>query len=669
MKCYAGCGTILPAGGKFRHKGHILADFHGGSRNPENIRIICETCNLTMRTEHMFDWMKSYSRYPPTPDPAFISHKFDKNAVIKPIKYQHREIRYNIVTNIFSNTPVKGIIDAATGSGKTSMCIEGVGKFLPGKLLLWITGFKRVLESQFTMLNIKSWKDAGFIPRETSIQGKRALKFCESFPGTCIIHTTIATALKDSNYRKICHDPRFLGFVIDESHHSDAPETSKMLLEMTSLPTCEIAIGLSATHISTPTTKKIFGETPFLASYTLMEAWRDGVIREVKIQCCMLQKDEKESSKDSPTSVTLFNKINNKKVLLKNLKSIIDSTQTKKGILWCDWRSEADKWGRYLSDKLSKDDRYKQIQIYIDHTEKGEKESSEIGRIFRESDGNAIMIAAQKYAEGVDIKHLDFAGVISGNINSSDRIYLQRVGRILRYEGRPGPAIFCNFAVTTDLDDYTKKMRSVFIDFYHGAKEMLGPTNDLDFYERVHFTSGNRIECTNGRKNAGEVTIMFEFLDDMHVIEIFEKQDAEFVAEMLYKTGHGISFNDIKELLRNMGIKSPAEAQKFLNNCSVDEFPKICKWWDIAKFLPMDYTKLLDLDDSGCYQTLAEAKSALKKLEKTLSLNELKLPWNEKYKLLLAIDSKLPLNWQNVYNINNVKEYWNPDIEMLKKKY
>lgn len=659
MRCFAGCGAILPDN-SFTHKGHVISRYDGGTTSQDNIRLICETCNLQMETDNMYAWMKKFRRKPPYRDKGYSEYRVSKKDMPKLTKFEKREIRDKITNRILGKLPVVGIISACTGAGKTAMCVEGIGRHLRGKILIWVTEYTRIVESQFTPYNIASWKHAGFIPENTAVIGKRALKYCAGFPGTCIIYTTIDTAVK--YYRKVCYDRRFLGFVIDESHHISGEETFKMLAEMKSRESCKIALGLSATHLDTEKTRQLFGEDPFLVDYTLLEGWRDGVIREIKIQCCMLKKKAEGREKEE----SLFGQIENPEVMVQNLKKVVRASETRKGVLWCERIEDANRWYRLIKTEMKKDEEFSEMEVMMDHTRMSEKKATDKQVRFAKLRENGIMVTAQKYSEGVDIKRLDFAGVVSVNANTSERLYLQRVGRLLRNEGREGPAVFCNFAVVGGLSEYVDQMRELFIDYYHGVKKKVVAVEGEE-RERIYFSSGsNSIECVSLNNEKKEARVMFEFLDDLHVVEIFEKRDAEFVAEMLYNTGRGISFDEIKKVLRESGITDPAEAQKFFNKCGPEMHPKIGKWWDIAKYLPMDYTKLLDLDNSGCYPTIQEAKKALMKVETLMTVEQIKMiHWNDRYQAAIKIDGKLPKDWRGMYKIDDPKEYWDPDIEKI----
>jgi superfamily II DNA or RNA helicase len=642
--CFAGCGAILSQSSGYSQRGHVKSRYSGGSDDLQNLRLVCGTCNLQMGTMNMFEWMKKYNRTPPIEDDDFNEFECEP---LEFIEFHQRELRYN-VSKIFEKLPVKGIINACTGSGKTAMCIEGIGRHIRGKICLWITEYKRILESQFTPYNIASWKAAKFVPKETAFLSKHALKECEQFPDTCIIFTTIDTARV--HYKKIINDPRFLGFIIDESHHSDGARTSGMLEDMKN---CDIVLGLSATHLDTSRTRNIFGEQPYLVDYSLLEGWQDGIIREVKIMCCMLKKTiptNKEGVKNS-----LYDRIENPDILITNIEKILDQTTSRKGLLWCERQDDADKWYELLKNHFDSED----MGIYIDHTGLSDKNNDIHQYSFMNAESNAIMITAQKYGEGVDIKNLDFAGVITENPDASERIYLQRVGRLLRKEGREGSGIFCNFSVTIDLETYTERMRDLFINYYNGVKRKLTEVKYSGSSKEKTKITKNQVVVENS-----SVSIIFEFLDEVHVTEIFER-DAEFAADLLCNTGKGVSFVEIKNTLRILGIKDPPSAQVFFNNCK-EAYPKIGRWWDIAKFLPMDYTKLLDLDNSGYYQTLQEAKVALSQAEKKLTLQQINLlHWTDRYNEMRKIDPKLPVDWQGLYKLTDTKQYWDPDIEKI----
>jgi superfamily II DNA or RNA helicase len=611
----------------------------------------------------MFTWMKRFGRVPPYSDPDFNRHEFSEDLKPELTVFEPRELRKKVI-DCLSRLPIRGIINACTGSGKTAMCIEGLGVHLRGKILLWITEFNVVLDSQFTPYNVASWKAAHFIPRETVILDKNALANCKYFPDTCIIYTTIDTAF--NHYEKISSDPRFLGFVLDESHHISGDKTFDMIKNMRS-NICQVAVGLSATHTSENNlhkTLETFGANPYLVDYTLMEGWRDGIIREVKVMMCNIERID--TGGGGGDDDTLYSHVKNRETLIDNLKLILEQTTTCKGIIWCEHIKEANAWYNYIRDALAGS--HPEIRVYIDHTEVRESETIKSYNEFTKARQDAIMITAQKYGEGADIRNLDFAGTISAKESYSEHVFLQRVGRLLRKEGRSGPALYCNFAVTSSLDEYTSQMRNLMLEYFKGVRRYaVVPDNDAYRTYRGGIVCGEKtIECV--LDSDGNKRLIFEFLDGVQIADIF-KNDAKFAADMMYDTGSGLSFDEIKAVLREHDIRTPEDAQIFFGSCGAD-YPKIAKWWDIAKYLVMDYTDLLDLDNSQCYKTLEEAQIALRKLEKYLTDEYLdpKCDWSIRYRFLVSLDPKLPIDWQGIYKIYSEAKYWNPNIKKLKRK-
>lgn len=57
------CCQIEPISARNKHFGHIIAEAEGGSATVDNLRPVCASCNLRMRTQNMYDFMVAES-YP-----------------------------------------------------------------------------------------------------------------------------------------------------------------------------------------------------------------------------------------------------------------------------------------------------------------------------------------------------------------------------------------------------------------------------------------------------------------------------------------------------------------------------------------------------------------------------------------------------------------------------
>ncbi len=55
--------------------GHILAESKGGTLDVENLRPLCISCNSSMRTTHMFEFMINNCMKPPINDSHFEAYK------------------------------------------------------------------------------------------------------------------------------------------------------------------------------------------------------------------------------------------------------------------------------------------------------------------------------------------------------------------------------------------------------------------------------------------------------------------------------------------------------------------------------------------------------------------------------------------------------------------
>ena len=103
-ECYVGCAGLISMD-NFQC-GHIQAESKGGDTDIDNLRPICDTCNQSMGTENMLDYMKKYKLKCPYDDELFKNHKL-VNKSKKAIQKQSIDIQIN---NIFEYTNKTDII-------------------------------------------------------------------------------------------------------------------------------------------------------------------------------------------------------------------------------------------------------------------------------------------------------------------------------------------------------------------------------------------------------------------------------------------------------------------------------------------------------------------------------------------------------------------------------
>lgn len=642
--CYAGCGAIInrdqvsyTRGDIIKYslnwdRSHVLSRKDGGHNDIENLRPMCQTCNRRMGAEHAFEYMKRTHKIPPIRDPAFENYQYDGPKII-PRKFNQREIR-TLTVNRLSQLPIKGMIFAATGSGKTAMVIEGLGKHLPGSILLWITDRVHILESQFTDENIFSWRQAGFIDG-VSILNKNHLKMSVEFPNTCIITTTMASARK--YHEKITNDKRFIGVVFDECHCDVNGDESYDMLEKLA-PKSQIMLGLTATPFVNARTTNLFGDGTkinYILDYSMMEAMRDGVIRVPKLKYVRVKSDVPGNPR--------FDNISNKGETIGHLSEIIFESVSRKGIIWCDTVSEAEKWHKYFQQNIS------DIEFVIDHSQVSAK-NKDVFQRFVNARSDMVMIAVDMYRMGVDIRHLSFAGMIS-NGRHDVRVLLQSMGRITRLEdGDPSP-VFVEFVVDDTPDNYAKTMREKLADYY----QALGATADAkgQFRTRV-----NNLKCERGNViiDSGNVSISFEFIGELNTLDLFQMDGKSLADWMSRRFGGKLSWDGIRTIFMERGIKEIEDARKFLEKCE-DELPDLFRWWEVAKYQPVDWNDLFGIDMSPYYQTVEEARRAINRELLKLTLDDVLKDINYIYNNILRInDSRLPPNPVEAYGEKNIKD-------------
>ena len=99
------CCQHSPISAKNKHFGHIIAESNGGEVTIDNLRPICQNCNLRMGTMNMYDFMIKNSY--PIRDIAIIERILKKNT-INFLRLKNKNVFYIPTTN-------KGNYDCAIG--------------------------------------------------------------------------------------------------------------------------------------------------------------------------------------------------------------------------------------------------------------------------------------------------------------------------------------------------------------------------------------------------------------------------------------------------------------------------------------------------------------------------------------------------------------------------
>ena len=538
--CFAGCGAIIDReydrGGKSYHawdRAHVFAKSKNGDGSIANLRPTCITCNRSSQSEHLFTYMKINHRVPPWIDHAFNNHVVNESDIIQPRVLEHRPLRDKL---LLIGNPV-GMINACTGSGKTSLAIELIGARLSKHIILWITEMNCIIESQFRTENILMWKNAGILPIDTTILFKTHLKHCTRFPSTCIIATTRACAL--DYYTKICYDERFLGFVVDECHRDpDGNATYNMLSTM--IPLAEIRIGLTATPANKDRVNTIFNAdydgnnadecngVTTLVNYSLFDGLTDGCIRMPKLEFATVDGVGSVRNLKNPTD------------LISIITNIIDRSATRKGILWCDDIDQTKHVASLIRHALEQSG----VAVYVSHSKINNQHAS---GLFLERDRNCVMVTCEQYRQGADVRHLSF-GILCGSQKHDIAVLVQMIGRLTRKE--PHDAIFVDLMVSTNSEDYVQNVRNRILNYYE--------------YTCRHVEV--KYHCAGGRCTFtfGNIAIEFSVTGDISLQSFDFKFDFEDLMVMLREHGSTIDVDYLRKLFTGLGLFKSHEIEKYL---------------------------------------------------------------------------------------------------------
>lgn len=94
--CFVGCGEYITRGNY--ECGHVLSEKNNGQITITNLRPICSTCNKSMNTIHMYEFMNLYELQ--TPSCYKQKHIVEKN-INKPVNIiPSTKVNTNILNNL-----------------------------------------------------------------------------------------------------------------------------------------------------------------------------------------------------------------------------------------------------------------------------------------------------------------------------------------------------------------------------------------------------------------------------------------------------------------------------------------------------------------------------------------------------------------------------------------
>ncbi len=427
-------------------------------------------------------------------------------------------------------------------------------------------------------------------------------------------------------------DPRFLGVIFDECHHDTGADKTYEMLD-TLAARAQIMLGLTATPFVNERSATLFGDgraINFILDYSLMHAIIDGVVRVPQFKYLTV-------ASSAPGEASFAN-IANKGKFLGQIQEIIFESVHRKGIIWFSSTEEADKWYEYFRQNIN------DIEFLVDHSGKPKKESESAFEKFAGAKSDVVMIAVDRYREGIDIQYLSFVGIF-GTGRHDIRVLIQSMGRITRLDPDDPSPVFYEFTVSGTPEKHASMLREKMADYYQALRTTFDARGQFNARGGVR-CEGNKVFFDNGR-----VSIVFEFIGELNTVELF-KMDGKSLAEwMSVRLGGSLSWDRIRAIFAERGIKDETEARKFLETCG-GEYPDLFRWWEIAVYQFVDWNDLLGRDMSGYYRAAEEARTAIKKLVKQLTPEEA-INNNINYiydHILRTRDPKLPPNIVETYN-------------------
>ena len=562
--------------------------------------------------------------------------------VIIPNKKQN-ETLYNAIIQYENKFNIKGIICGPPGCGKTIMAIMIIN-YIFSQLdgyILWSTKFQKVLDSQFTINNIISWKKSNILHKDiTFITRKHVNEIGSIIPNKTVVLCCNATLKINNNLIK----DNLIGMIYDECHNM-GNKTYNKLLHISNI--VKLLIGMSATPtITKETTIKIFGENEkkinFLLDYSFVDAISDDVILPLKFKYKFIDR------KGDYEGTNTYKSVINPEKSYDFIKTLLMKSYNGKAILWTNTRDSADGWYDILTPLLKNDE----FEVYKDHG--NEKQSDESFDNFYNDQGRSVMFAVFKYREGADIQNVSVCGFLDPVHERSIITLLQSMGRASRKYEEKKYGIYFEFLFRDDEESLNNRIS----EFYYSITQNLD--YDVDISGLNIKNSGNKLLIKRDEKKIGSI----EITNDCGKYD-YSELTAKMLSFIINKMKGTPTWKEIKELLAVNKIKDKGLAREFLETKANDA---IKEWWQIIQYHYIDWNDLLSYDISKYYDkvTCIEIiRNIVNDLYKKLTFDDIKelteLDVYKKY--ILICDDKLPVNLTNYCHVDNINDIFSIDYE------
>ena len=312
----------------------------------------------------------------------------------------------NAINRVLKNDFTSGVIQHATGTGKSVIGINIIKQFIekyPNSNIMWLCEFKTIINELFNnelfSRELSILNDTYNIFNYSENKDKNWIDVINKSEIPFILFINRAYLVSGEKYNKLLKN---IDLIIHDECHSIKNKTTQKFYNFINDKNYKV-IGLSATPL------KIFPFNNIIHTYTLYDALINNDL--VTPQIVWFTKSTKL------TNIEIINE----------LFKIIKKLPYKKIIIWCGLIKECNElallWKEY----------YKDFVICVDTSQNS---NNKLGNFddFKKLEKNGLLFCAAKHREGSDIKNLDGCIFMDRVSKRTPKTFIQCIGRVLRLQ-------------------------------------------------------------------------------------------------------------------------------------------------------------------------------------------------------------------------------------------
>jgi superfamily II DNA or RNA helicase len=448
--------------------------------------------------------------------------------------YDYQQECVDIFNNKLSeNDYFQGIYYLATGLGKTfieiQICVEHLRQF-PEDNILWVTFRNDIIDGQkdkfalfgdmFIICNRGKLKDVNL----ADAKGKVIVLLRQNLIGLDIPKNTFTGVIYDE-----CHDASKLSMKDEDKVYEGL--TYEILEKLRKTQKLRYRIGFSATPLTDDQRQNqgiinLYGEDDavnYLYNYSLVK----GVEKKLLLNPIIEYRVIDEGFKCLSSLYEVFMRDDYEKKLIKyepiitriidEINKIINIMIIKKGIIWFPNVSIV----KYMYKKLV----IPNINIYYSCAD-----FNMYDEIFKNANGNCLMLACEKFNVGFDGKRMEFG--INFHLNDSGHVLIQKLGRFTRTKDKEPQKNAYLYQFCEDDDNVTDKI----VTSLALTQMSLGDLDEI--CEKITIKESSLSQCT---QSSNIITLS---------ISCKECNIEEINAKVQIELNGGLSKNSIQKLIR-----------------------------------------------------------------------------------------------------------------------